>query len=236
MSLRVLQAELQVQSARRGLVDRGISSLDGWWPRLSAKIGIRTAPVVGDDRKSWDVLETAQFLEQHLQRGELVLDIGARGSEMLPVLAKDGFTQLVGVDLDHGVLRMPGHGLIDYRVADFMRTGLPDGSCGAVTAISVIEHGYDADGLFGEVSRVLKPGGHFLASFDYWPQKLNTEHRTLFGMSWSIFSADEVKQMLADAARYGLRPSGELQFGAGSPVVGFDGYQYTFAWLALTKP
>ncbi len=190
---------------------------------------------MGDVRKSWDVLETARFVKARVEADETVLDIGARGSEMLPVLKKLGYRKLIGIDLDPSVLQMPRWDVIDYRIADFMHTDLADGSCSAVTAISVIEHGYDPVGLFREVARLLRPGGYFIASFDYWPDKLNTDGRTLFGMSWRIFSEDDVRQTIADAAGYGLRPAGDLHPEASSPLIHFEGYDYTFAWLALTK-
>ena len=235
MSLRVLKSNAEVKSARNELHASGLSSLDGWWPQTAFKLRLRSAPVVGDVRKSWDVLETARFLQAHVERNETVLDIGARGSEMLPVLKKLGYQKLIGVDLDPSVMQMPRLDVIDYRVANFMNTDLADGSCSAVTAISVIEHGYDPAGLFREVARLLRPGGHFIASFDYWPDKLNTDGISLFGMSWRIFSQDDVRQTISDAAGYGLRPAGDMRPEAGTPVIHFEGYDYTFAWLALTK-
>ncbi len=235
MSLHVLKTHTQVRDARRQLESRRLSSVDGWMPRTLARLGLRERPIVGDVRKSWDVLQTVDYLGRHLGRDDLIVDIGARGSEMLPVLARMGYTNLVGFDLDPRVLEMPRLSHIDYRVGNFMHTDLPDASCGAVTAISVIEHGYDPHGLFSEVSRLLRPGGHFVASFDYWPEKLRTEGRTLFGMTWRIFSADEVAQMIADAARYRLRPAGDVDTQARAPLVHFEGYDYTFAWLALTR-
>jgi SAM-dependent methyltransferase len=235
MSLRVLKSTSDVAHARAQLRARGLSSVDGWWPQTAAKLGIRTLPVVGDTRKSWDVLRTAEFIRDHVAIDEMVVDIGARGSEMLPVLAKMGYSHLVGVDLDRSVLEMPRTQGIEYRVGDFRQMDLPAGGCGAVTAISVIEHGYDPHRLFQEVARVLRPGGHFVASFDYWPDKLDTDGRMLFGMSWRIFSESDVRQMVSDAAIHGLRPAGDLDTQATEPIVHFEGYHYTFAWMALTK-
>lgn len=240
MSLEVLRHRSEVRRARVALKARGVSLAHGWFVRtarrFARRLGIRSAPGVGDVRKSWDILRTTAFIEQHVGRHETVLDIGARGSEMLPILHRLGYQHLIGIDLAAAVLKMPSADRIDYRVGDFMRTGLGARSCAAVTAISVIEHGYDADGLFQEVSRLLRPGGYFIASFDYWPKKLSTDGTTLFGMSWRIFSADEVRQLILDAGRWGLEPCGALNMDAKVPIVHFEGRDYTFAWLALRKP
>ncbi len=235
MALEVLQQQAQIRLARSELKARGLSSVDGWFAIAASRIGLRTAPLVGDVRKSWDVLRTTRFIEEHVGKDQTVLDIGARGSEMLPILQRLGYDHLVGIDLDASVKRMPLADRIDYRVGDFMRTGLSSGGCAAITAISVIEHGYDAEGLLREVARLLQPGGYFIASFDYWPGKIDTGGTTLFGMSWRIFSEEEVQHLVLDARRHGLEPCGELNAHASTPVVHFEGRDYTFAWLALQK-
>ena len=235
MSLDVLRHQDEVRFAREELRARGLSCADGWLATAANRLRLRRAPLVGDVRKSWDVLKTARFIEQHIVKDELVLDLGARGSEMLPILDRMGYRRLVGIDLDPSVTAMPSADRIDYRTGDFRRTGLDPGTCAAITAISVIEHGYDGDGLFREVGRLLRPGGSFVASFDYWPAKLNTDAVRLFGMSWQIFSTDEVQQLFQDARRFGLEPWGELHPQATGPLVHFEGRDYTFAWLALRK-
>jgi SAM-dependent methyltransferase len=192
-------------------------------------------PLVGDIRKSWDVLKTAQFIERHVAKHAAVLDIGAKGSEILPILSRMGFTDLTGIDLDPDVRRMPGAGAIRYQVGDFMATNLPAASQSAITAISVIEHGFDGRALFAEVSRLLAPGGFFLASFDYWPEKVATDSVRLFGLDWRIFSEGEVRELLAEAASHGLGPHGPVELHAARHTVRFLGRKYTFAWLALEK-
>jgi len=63
----------------------------------------------------------------------------------------------------------------------------------AITAISVIEHGFESDRLLAEVSRLLKVGGYFIVSVDYWKDKISTDGLTAFGMDWMIFSREDLR-------------------------------------------
>jgi hypothetical protein len=79
------------------------------------------------------------------------------------------------------------------------------------------------------------PGGYFIASFDYWQEKIDTTGTKFFDMDWKIFSQAEVFQMIQDAAQYGLHPVGELQPQGKDRVIHCGGKDYTFGWLVLQK-
>jgi SAM-dependent methyltransferase len=55
-----------------------------------------------------------------------------------------------------------------------MHTPFEDRSFSCITSISVIEHGFDGSRLVREVSRLLVRGGYFIASFDCWPEKIDS--------------------------------------------------------------
>lgn len=190
---------------------------------------------VGDPLKSWDVLRTLEFIEARLPRTAPLLDVGAYGSEILCSLHRLGFQRLCGIDLNPGVLRMPHAGAIRYVVGDLLATPFPVGTFMTVTAISVIEHGFDRERLLSEVSRLLEPGGFFLASTDYWASKVDTSGKDVFGMPWTIFSRDELQQLIDCAAGYQLYPVGPLQFECDDQVICWNDRAYTFAWVALQK-
>jgi SAM-dependent methyltransferase len=198
-------------------------------------IGFFSGVTLGDIVKSWDVLKTASFLRDHLSPETPVLDVGAYASEILPVLHRMKYSNLAGVDLNPRIKEMPFADHIRYRVADFMATPFPDGSFGAITAISVIEHGFQGERLLREISRLLTPGGYFIASFDYWPEKIDTTGIDFFGMEWRIFSKEEVLGLIAEGRAYGLSHCGEIDLEADEKVVHWGGKDYTFAWLALRK-
>jgi SAM-dependent methyltransferase len=198
-------------------------------------IGFSGGVVVGDVIKSWDVLKTANFLRDRLPRETPILDVGAYASEILSVLHRMKFSNLTGVDLNPRIKEMPFAEHFRYEVSDFMATPFPEGSFGAITAISVIEHGFDSERLLREISRLLRPGGFFIASFDYWPEKVDTASIDIFGMEWRIFSKAEVLAFIEEARAYGLSPCGEIGLEGGEKVIRWGGKDYTFAWLALEK-
>jgi SAM-dependent methyltransferase len=233
--LTVLRSADENVEARRELERRGLSMIrTDWLGRLGRLMGIG-AMSVGDRRKSWDVLKTAEFLESRLPKDAAIVDFGAFHSETTGTLSRMGFTNLHGVDLNPSVLSGPYRDRIRYVVGDFHATTFPPSSFAAITAISAIEHGQGIDSMLSEVARLLAPGGYFVASTDYWPEKTDTGGITIFGMDWTIFSARELGAMFDAARARGLVPVGALDYGAGSPVIEFAGRHYTFAWFALQK-
>lgn len=235
MTLEVLQDKLQISQARQELINKGVSLLDSPLRSLMRSLGLVRGMAIGDMVKSWDVLSTLHFIESHVTKNEPVLDIGCYASEVIVALHKLGYSNLTGADLDTNLRRMPCQDSIRYEVTDFMHTTFEDESFQAITSISVIEHGFDGQSLLKEMSRLLKPGGDFIASFDYWPEKIDTTGTKFFGMDWTIFSKNEINNFITEAAGYGLFPTGEMMYGGKDKPIDCGGKRYTFGWLVLRK-
>jgi SAM-dependent methyltransferase len=239
MTLQVLQNKEQIRAARAKLEARGLSSLPSAlkqrFAATVARFGVAPPLVLGDFVKSWDLLTSIEFLENNVSRNSAILDIGAYASEILVALKKAGFTNLTGVDLNPRLNKMPYQDEIKYVTSDFMTTPFADASFDAVTSISVIEHGFDPERLMKETARILRPGGYFVASFDYWREKIDTGNTRFFGMDWLIFSEQDVAAMLAVAAKYGLEPVGALHPETADRAIEHGGYHYTFGWMALQR-
>ena len=186
--------------------------------------------------KSWDVERTLDAIEEHVARDERVVDLGAHNSAIPFALARLGYRELDAIDFAADLALGPRPDRIRYHVGDFHSMPfLPDASCAAITAISTIEHGWRGRDLLVEVSRVLRPGGIFAASTDYWPEKVYTEDRSMFGLRWTIFSRAEITSLLADAASVGLLPIGRIQLDASEPVIDWNHRRYTFVHMVLGK-
>jgi len=235
MTMEVLLTKQQITTARQTLLEKGISALDSPTRGLLRSLRLVRSVPVGDDQKSWDVLAAIEFLERHVGRDEPIADIGCFASEVLISLHKLGYTRLTGIDLNPRLADMPYSDAIRYEVSDFMKTPFPDGSFKAITSISVIEHGFRPEALLSEMSRLLQPGGYFVSSFDYWPDKIDTTGTTFFGMDWLIFSRQDVERFIELAASFGLAPTGPLEFASKDKVISCAGKDYTFATLVLRK-
>jgi SAM-dependent methyltransferase len=206
--------------------------------RLLRRPSAATA-LIPDPRKSWDVLRALEAIQERCDRSEAVLDMGSVGCAIAPALHRLGYRHVHGIDLDPQVERMAHADAVDYRVGDMTATPYAHGSFCAITAISVIEHGFQPESLLREVARLLKPDGFFFFSTDYWPDKIDTSHIRLFDMSWDIFSADEIERFVSAAQRVGLEPT-SASYAAGlhdvgEPPISYRGFGYTFLAGALVR-
>jgi SAM-dependent methyltransferase len=233
--MEVLKNRQQIAHARTELAARNLSFLESALRARLRRLRLLRGMPVGDWIKSWDVLLTVKFIESRVGKSAPILDIGCFASELIVILHKLGYSRLAGADLSPDIRLMPYQESIDYRIVDFMHTNFDDASFQAITAISVIEHGFHAKQLLTEVSRLLRPGGHFVASFDYWPEKIDTTGIRLFGISWQIFSNAEVAQFVSDAKGFGLELVGDLRSESGERAIESGGKNYTFAWVVLRK-
>src|SRR5439155_13891265 len=93
---------------------------------------------------------------------------------LLSILHNLHYSNLTGIDLNPDVKKMPHADAVRYEVANFMHTQFKNEEFQAISAISVIEHGFNSHQLLAEISRLLRPGGYFVTSFDYWPNKVDT--------------------------------------------------------------
>jgi len=235
MAMEVLQNKLQINRARQELIEKGVSLVSSPLTAFLRRIGLVYGINVGDKLKSWDVLSILNFIEGHVQRNEPILDIGCYASELIVALHKLGYTNLTGTDLNAKISEMPHQDVIRYQIANFMQTEFEDASFRVITSVSVIEHGLDGQALLKEMARLLKPCGYFVASFDYWPEKIDTAGVKFFGMDWRIFSKQDVAAFIEQAAGYGLSPVGELHYEGQETTVECGEKKYTFGWLALEK-
>lgn len=236
MTFRTMKHSGEYRSARVTMDQRGIS----YWPRtlpqrLRDRLRGRSPTTVGDVRKSWDVLASIELLEREGLQNEPVVDLGAFASETLCSLRAAGFSSLVGVDLDPAVQKMPFAGDIRWHVGDMMRTGFASGTFGAAVSISAIEHGFDELRLLQEVARLLRPGGLFVGSTDYWPDKIDTQGIMMHGLPWKIFSSDEIDHFFTTAKSVGLNAIGPVQHGAQDACIEAADRHYTFGWFAFRK-
>ncbi len=235
MAVDVLQNKLDNTRARIELRQRGVDFTSNWIYFYLRKFKLLRGINIGDRRKNWDVLKTLQFLDEKVAKDARVLDLGAYASEVLCALHKIGYLHLYGIDLNPKIIDMPFARTITYTVGNFLKTPFEEASFSAVTAISVIEHGFEGKKFLKELSRILKPGGYFIASVDYWPDKIDTTGIKAFGLDWMIYSKNDLNSFIREAENFELKPYGKLNFDSADRTVNWHGKAYTFAWLVLKK-
>ncbi len=238
----VLSSRRQIAEAQEALLEEGLLDELPHDPlaRIKRRLHFPTAAtsLIPDPIKSWDVRRVLEAIRQRCVPDDPVLDMGSIGSAIPPALHRLGYRQVHGIDLDPQVTRMAHRDAVQYRVGDMTATPYEDRSFAAITAISVIEHGFQPEPLLREVARLLKPGGFFFFSTDYWPEKIDTSSIRLFGMTWDIFSAEEIERFIADARTMGLSPASEPHaalHAVGDRPISYEGFQYTFLAGALNR-
>jgi SAM-dependent methyltransferase len=102
-----------------------------------------------------------------LRKGGRLVDLGCGGGQLCVHAARLGWAA-VGVDVAPGMIeqaRVAADGLeLEWVVAEYDESGLPDGEFDAVTALGLVEYLDDDEGLFAEAARLLHEGGRFAVS------------------------------------------------------------------------
>ena len=174
--MKVLQNKEEIYNCRVELDKRNLSALtvDKFFYRILKKLNLYRHVLIGDNLKSWDIYQTITFIENNTNKDAKILDIGCFSSEILYILLKMNFKNLYGIDLNNDLYLMPFADKLNLSRMNFLNTKFENNQFDVITAISVIEHGFKPDALFKEASRILKQGGYFIFSFDYWENKINT--------------------------------------------------------------
>jgi SAM-dependent methyltransferase len=108
-----------------------------------------------------------------LQAGEVVLDLGSGGGIDCFLAAKQVGPEgkVIGLDMTPEMIKLArnnakkiGATNVDFRYGEMEEIPLPDASVDAVISNCVINLSPDKDAVFGEVFRVLRPGGRMNVS------------------------------------------------------------------------
>ena len=235
--MKILQNKEQIYKCRVELDKRNLSALvvDNVFYRILKKLNLYKHISIGDNLKSWDIYQTITFIENNTNTDAKILDIGCFSSEILYILLKMKFKNLYGIDLNNDLYLMPFADKLNLSRMNFLDTKFENNQFDVITAISVIEHGFNPDALFKEAARILKQDGYFIFSFDYWEDKINTNATEIFGMDWLIFSKDDVLSLLDIALKYNFKPLSQPVFDVARKPIQYLNFDYTFAWLVLQK-
>lgn len=193
-------------------------------------------PLHHDRPKNWDALGALSVVLRHTDPSEAVLDAGsARYSPVLPWLRLYGYTDLLGLNLEFGkAARRDG---VVFRYGDVTDTDLPSGSLGAVTCMSVIEHGVPVQAFLEECARLLRTGGVLVLSTDYDADPPDTSGKVAYGQPVRIFSPQDVEALIGQAKSAGLELLGTFSPQHAERPVHWKRQQldYTFIRLSFVR-
>ncbi len=241
LMLKLLHDREQVDSARRSLRARGLDTSVGWRRRLFQllySIRFRRLPPPVAINKSWDVLTMIEAIESgHPTRDARILDMGSSNCEIPLALWRLGYRSIRAADLNP-IGRSINWYLngIDFHCEDFYNPAIEPASLDVMTALSVIEHGYDQNRLIDVALRLLKPNGILCLTTDFHDPKIEiAADFKLFGLPYRIFDRAEVEGLIEAASTRGLKPLGSLDWTESAYPIEWIGYKMTFVFLALVK-
>ena len=194
-------------------------------------------PLHRGPEKNWDHLAAVSAILNHTKLNACILDAGAEiYSNVLPALFLYGYRDLHGINLSFS--SPTRRGPIRYIQGDLTRTPYYDAFFDAITCMSVIEHGVPLEAYFGEMFRLLKPGGLLITSTDYYPTPIDTSGKSVHGAPIKIFSRPEIEAMLELAKSVGFEQTGPLDLECQEKPIHWEqfGLEYTFVLFTLRKP
>jgi SAM-dependent methyltransferase len=186
--------------------------------------------------KSWDALRACNLLLENASRTRPVLDVGGVPgySHVSTWLAHYGFeVDVINPALEHELTSPDGR--VRYTRDDGTGTRFPDSHFAAATCLSVIEHGVELDPFFGEMHRIVVPGGYLVVSTDFWHEPIDTGDRRKFGAPVRIFTREDIEEIVARAEAHGFALTGAIDYRCEEKTVEWLGLEYTFMDFALRR-
>lgn len=185
--------------------------------------------------KDWELKQ----ITQRIVDGDF-LDMGADGSFCLHnAITKNTKGGKIGIDLAEVVGANRAEGAKYYQ-GDLTHTLFEDESFDMIVSQSTIEHEVNIKAFANEVSRLLRDKGKLIVSFDYWPEKINTDGLMLYGLRWNILSDGDVIDLIDECFNVGLRLTSQVDWATADAVIN-PAYcspypvEYTFGILEFIK-
>ena len=165
-----------------------------------------------DGERNWDAWLTYSAILRYVPLPASVLIMGnVHAGPLGAWLANAGYRDLHGCD--HVIPPVPLRYPIKLVVGDVTALPYASRSFDVVSCLGVLKNGCNLHATFGELRRVLKPGGVAAVSFDYWFAVEDNQPQHVF----TTLGANEI---CAVAQQYGLHLTSDLDTQCHEPVFG----------------
>jgi SAM-dependent methyltransferase len=152
-------------------------------------------------RKHIDRLLLKEFAASNKDKG-LCADFGCGPGQTTRFLYDHGLHDIVGIDLSPAMVNVARElsPAINFETGDLLNIAFPSDHLGSVLAFYAIVH-FTPDQVrqcFGEINRVLKPGGDFLFSFHVGDEIVHFDkaHDKVIDVDLFFFKTDDIVQLL----------------------------------------
>jgi len=163
-------------------------------------------------------MQTVDFDRIDFNTGDLVLDLGCGEGRHVISAYLQGDVHAIGADLSLEDLLTTQEKFDEFAEqktesedssfgllqTDAMALPFADDSFDKIICSEVLEHIPDYQAVIAEIERILKPGGHFVASVPrYWPERIcwafSDEYHANEGGHLRIFKAGKLRQQIETA-------------------------------------
>ncbi|MBC7712061.1 MAG: methyltransferase domain-containing protein, partial [Rhizobacter sp.] len=208
--IRVLKSKEQIQDARSQLKSLGVDSSTKLARRMYQFLYLlrfrKPAEQVAVN-KSWDVLTILQMIEKlKPDRNSKIYDMGSYNCEIPLALWWRGYRDIIAADFNPIGRAINWYGnKIQFRQENFYKSAVPPHSLDVITALSVIEHGFEQVNFFKVCHGLLKQGGLVLVTTDFHAEKIHIDPDfKIFNLSYMIFSSEEILNLVKEAESNGF--------------------------------
>lgn len=242
--IEVLKSKIQIEQSREELRRLGADSNSGFSRKLYQTLFFLRFRKKAEDvavNKSWDVLQILTLIEKLMpDKNSAIYDMGSYNCEIPLALWWRGYRKIFAADFNPigRAIRWYGN-RIQFRQENFYESSITPHSLDVITALSVIEHGFEKVNFFKVCHSLLRPGGLVIITTDFHKEKISIPSDfTIFNLSYMIFSSQEIRDLVLDADKNGFEliktdlPNGwdESEY-----PIDFLGHKMSFILLGFRK-
>ncbi|MBC7430415.1 MAG: methyltransferase domain-containing protein [Bacteriovorax sp.] len=242
--IEVLKSKEQIREARAELKEAGVDSSTKFARRVYQALywlRFRKPAEQVAVNKSWDVLTILKTIQKMKpDKNTAIYDMGSYNCEIPLALWWSGYRNIMAADFNPIGRAINWYGnKIQFRQENFYKSTVASQSLDVITALSVIEHGFEQVNFFKVCHGLLKPDGLVLITTDFHAEKIKIDPNfKIFNLSYMIFSNEEILKLVEEAKSNGFELiSSELKNGWTNSEypIDFLGHQMSFVFLGFKK-